>query len=393
MSSYIFTIRLPVANQICECTHLNIHLPNYKVVIFHNFLCLVNIFYLPTFTTDFVVPILLTHTSFLYHSNNSPIFSLFLLVHASRQHHFYYRTNLFITTFLLSLMSTSRRRIRTGRAKERTAIRNVTCTRCGQVQTETSINGHYPQCTGSVINETVHDHDTIHGCVDVDDNTNLFSDHEDVPSAHEDLFFSRHLSVDSLRLLANNDYDDDDSEVDFLASSTGDHASVITGIVGDASLCSDSDIPISDPPSPSSTLMNSPNDDDDNNIQEDINEPPLGSLEVSVEFEVAQNYGHKEFTRQEQSMARLLSLFTGTGCRLSLFDEVLSQIKKDVKLGYLDLEKVATRKTFLSRLRLKFPDIGISSTDVPFPTKKRSSTVEVYCFCVRSSCPVAGHAR
>jgi hypothetical protein len=40
------------------------------------------------------------------------------------------------------------------------------------------------------------------------------------------------------------------------------------------------------------------------------------------------------------------------------------------KLGHLNLEKVSTRKTFLARLRLKFPDIAITSTDVHFPQKK-----------------------
>jgi hypothetical protein len=81
-------------------------------------------------------------------------------------------------------------------------------------------------------------------------------------------------------------------------------------------------------------------------------------------------------------MAKLLSLFSSTGCRLSLFDEVLSHIKKDVKLGHLDLEKVSTRKTFLSHLRLKFPDIAITFTNVHFPHKKghppRKFTVFVF---------------
>jgi hypothetical protein len=40
-------------------------------------------------------------------------------------------------------------------------------------------------------------------------------------------------------------------------------------------------------------------------------------------------------------MAKLLSLFSSTGCRLSLFNEVPSHIKKDVKLVHLDLEKVS----------------------------------------------------
>jgi hypothetical protein len=109
---------------------------------------------------------------------------------------------------------------------------------------------------------------------------------------------------------------------------------------------------------------------------------PLGSTEVSIELEVAKKYSHKLFTRQEQSMTKLLSLFSSTGCRLSLFDEVLSHIKEDVKLGHLDLEKVSTGKTFLTCVRLKFPDIAITSTDVHFPQKKghpsRKFTVFVF---------------
>jgi hypothetical protein len=81
-------------------------------------------------------------------------------------------------------------------------------------------------------------------------------------------------------------------------------------------------------------------------------------------------------------MTKLLSLFSSTGCRLSLFDEVLSHIKKDVKLGHLNPKKVSTQKTFLTRLRLKFPDIAITSTDVHFPQKKghpsRKFTVFVF---------------
>jgi hypothetical protein len=81
-------------------------------------------------------------------------------------------------------------------------------------------------------------------------------------------------------------------------------------------------------------------------------------------------------------MTKLLSLFSSSGCRLSLFDKVLSHIRKDVKLDHLDLEKVSTRKTFLARLRLKFPDIAITSTNVHFPQKKghpsRKFTVFVF---------------
>ena len=169
-----------------------------------------------------------------------------------------------------------------------------------------------------------------------------------------------HLSVESLGLLANNDYDDDDSDQEFLDTLTARHAS-------DDSPSIDSTSPV--PPLPSSS-KHSDNSCVDTYNEEDTINRPLGSYEVSVELEVAQNYADKEFTRQEQSVANLLSLFTSTGCRLSLFDEVFSLIKKDVKQGNLDLDKVSTRKTFLSRLRLKFPDIAISSTAVPFPSKK-----------------------
>jgi hypothetical protein len=46
-----------------------------------------------------------------------------------------------------------------------------------------------------------------------------------------------------------------------------------------------------------------------------------------------------------------------------------SLIKRDVKLGHFDLDKVATRKTFLSHLCLKFPDIEIGSTKAPSQQK------------------------
>jgi hypothetical protein len=55
---------------------------------------------------------------------------------------------------------------------------------------------------------------------------------------------------------------------------------------------------------------------------------PFGSTEVSSELEVAEKYSHKLFSRQEQSKAKLLSLFSSAGCRLSLFDEVLVHMKK-----------------------------------------------------------------
>jgi hypothetical protein len=88
------------------------------------------------------------------------------------------------------------------------------------------------------------------------------------------------------------------------------------------------------------------------------------------------------FSHQEQSMAPpLISSFTSTaGCtRLSLFDEVLYLMKKYVELGHFDLDRVATRKTFLSRLCLEFPDIKIrvNGCSVSFQIGA-SSFAEVY---------------
>jgi hypothetical protein len=74
-----------------------------------------------------------------------------------------------------------------------------------------------------------------------------------------------------------------------------------------------------------------------NNFAGNPIDAPLGSTGVSIELEVAEKYSHKLFTRQEQSMTKLLSLFFSTGCCLSLFEEVPSHIKKDVKLGHLNL--------------------------------------------------------
>jgi hypothetical protein len=89
------------------------------------------------------------------------------------------------------------------------------------------------------------------------------------------------------------------------------------------------------PPSTSVPLNNPPSLDDlayqpgsTNDFAGNPIDAPLGSTEVSIELEVAKKYSHKLFTRQEQSMTKLLSLFSSTGCRLSLFDEVLSHIKK-----------------------------------------------------------------
>jgi hypothetical protein len=151
----------------------------------------------------------------------------------------------------------------------------------------------------------------------------------------------------------------------------------------------DENIPGIVPPSISVPLNNLASFDDlayqpesTNNFAGKPNDAPLGSTEVSIELEIAKKYSHKLVSRQEQSMTKLLSLFSSPGCCLSLFDEVLSHIKKDLKLGHLNLEKVSTWKTFLACLRLKFPDIAITSRDVHFPHKKghpsRKFTVFVF---------------
>jgi hypothetical protein len=183
-------------------------------------------------------------------------------------------------------------------------------------------------------------------------------------------FVRRLLSVESQNLLACYDYDDDDdsdqSSVDKFTMDYPDTESES----GLNNSITDENMPGAVPPSISVPLNNPLSIDDlayqpesTNNFAGNPIDAPLGSTEVSIELEVAEKYSHKLFTSQEQSMTKLLSLFSSTGCRLSLFDEVLSHIKKDVKLG-------STRKTFLACLRLKFPDTAITSTDVHFPQKK-----------------------
>jgi hypothetical protein len=202
-------------------------------------------------------------------------------------------------------------------------------------------------------------------------------------------FVRHHLSVESQNLLACYDYDDDDdsdqSSMDKFTMNDPDTESE-SGVNNSVA---DENMPGVVPPSISVSLNNSTSLDDLAYQPESTNGfagnpiyAPLGSTEVSIELEVAEKYSHKLFTQQEQSMTKLLSLFSSTGCRLSLFDEVLSHIKKDVKLGHLNLEKVSTWKTFLACLRLKFPDIAITSMNVRFPQKKghpsRKFTVFVF---------------
>jgi hypothetical protein len=201
-------------------------------------------------------------------------------------------------------------------------------------------------------------------------------------------FVRCHLSVELQNLLACYDYDDDDDSdqpsVDMFTMDDPDTGSES----GVNNLITDENIPGVVPPSISVPLNNPVSLDDlayqpesTNDFTGNPNDAPSGSTEVSIELEVAKKYSHELFTRQEQSMTKL-SLFFSTGCRLSLFNEVLSHIKKDVKLGHLNFETVSTRKTFLACLRLKVPVIAIASTDVCFPPKKghpsRKFTVSVF---------------
>jgi hypothetical protein len=200
-------------------------------------------------------------------------------------------------------------------------------------------------------------------------------------------FVRRRLSVELQNLLACYDYDDDDSDQSSVDKFTMDDPD--TGSEsGVNNSITDENMPGVVSPSISVPLNNPASLDDlayqpkaTNDFSENPIDAPLGSTEVSIELEVAEKYSHKLFTRQEQSMTKLLSLFSSSGCRLSLFDEVLSHIKKDVKPGHLDLEKVLTRKTCLARLRLNFPDIAFTSTDAHFP-QKRASFTQVYRFCL-----------
>jgi hypothetical protein len=261
---------------------------------------------------------------------------------------------------------------------------NVTCFRCELVQTVKSFKRHFPLCSGSSNLRTSVSNDTLIPPIDPDE--------RDCDPMVDDLsepdFVRRHLSVESQNLLACYDYDDDDSDQSSVDKFTMDDPDPESES-GVNNLVTDENMPGVVPPSISVSLNNSPSLDDLAYQPESTNhfagnpiDAPLGSTEVSIEFQVAEKYSHKLFTRQEQSMTKLLSLFSSTECRLSLFDEVLSHIKRDVKLGHLDLEKVLTWQTFLARLRLKFPDIAIMSTDVHFPQKKghpsRKITVFVF---------------
>jgi hypothetical protein len=253
-------------------------------------------------------------------------------------------------------------------AKKQEPGSNVTCFRCGLVQTVKSFSPVF----GSSNLRTSVSNGTLVPPIDPNE--------RDCDPMVDDLsepdFVRRPLSVESQNLLACYDYDDDDSDQSSVDKFTMDDPDPESESGVNNSI-TDENMPGVVPPSTSVSLNNSPSLDDlayqpesTNNFAGNPIDPPLGSTEVFIELEVAEKYSHKLFTRQEQSMTKLLSFFSSTGCRLSLFDKVLSHIKKDVKLGHLDLEKVSTWKTSLARLRLKFPDIAITSTDVHFPQIK-----------------------
>ena len=256
-------------------------------------------------------------------------------------------------------------RDRGGNAKKASSVSNVTCSRCGLVQTANSFKRHFPQCTGPRIQASVLQEDNLLYSDEGHDPICFTNMDNETDLEDESRYCSRLSSSDFNDNLSNHDYDDEDSCQAF--------EDMLTAAENSSSPTPDPClIPATVRPSPfsPSSSTNSLSSDDSYPDEEDPNhQQPFGSTEVSVELEVAQNYSHKDFSRQEQSMAALLAMFTSTGCRLSLFDDVFSRVKRDVKLGHLDLNKVATRKTFLSRLRLKFPDIDIRSTDVPFPNK------------------------
>jgi hypothetical protein len=83
---------------------------------------------------------------------------------------------------------------------------NVTCFRCGLVQTVKSFKQHFPQCSGASNLRTSVSNDTLVPPIDPDE--------RDCDPMVDDLsepdFVPRHLSVESQNLLACYDYDDDD---------------------------------------------------------------------------------------------------------------------------------------------------------------------------------------
>jgi hypothetical protein len=101
----------------------------------------------------------------------------------------------------------SSRSVRSSRnAQKRERGSNVTCFRCGLVQTVKSFKRHFPQYSGSSDLRTSVSNDTLIPAID--------PDKRDCDPMVDDLsepdFVRRHLSVESQNLLACYDYDDDD---------------------------------------------------------------------------------------------------------------------------------------------------------------------------------------
>ncbi len=110
-------------------------------------------------------------------------------------------------------MSSSRNVRRSNNSKKRESSSNVTCSRCGVVQTVKSIKRHYPQCSGSSNNlRTSFKNDMLDSSTGLDDlQFDPMVDDLSEPEMNPD-FVRRHLSVESQILLADSDYNDDDSD-------------------------------------------------------------------------------------------------------------------------------------------------------------------------------------
>jgi hypothetical protein len=149
----------------------------------------------------------------------------------------------------------------------------------------------------------------------------------------------RYLSVESNGLLATNvDYDDDNSDKSSFADmlTSDDPVAIPTPVVDNRfanevllrsvppSITVQAPYPafFIGPPISPEIIQDLPTK------VEDPNDPPPGSLEVSIELKVAQNFSDKEFSHHEQSMARLLYHCSPTWCMLSLFHEVLTHQKR-----------------------------------------------------------------
>ena len=94
-------------------------------------------------------------------------------------------------------------------AQKREPGSNVTCIRCGLVQTVKSFKRHFPQCSGSSNLRTSVSNDTLVPPIDPDErDCDPMVDNLSKPD-----FVRRHLPVESQNFLACYDYDtDDDSD-------------------------------------------------------------------------------------------------------------------------------------------------------------------------------------